>query len=50
MTFIETSLTIIIILLILIIVWSRVMHQTVLDSFKEVVAMIKEVGGGNKYE
>lgn len=43
MTFGDTALVIIIVLLIVLLIWSRVMQQTMLDTFKEITGMIKEI-------
>jgi len=43
MTWVDTSLVIIIVLFLILLIWSRIMGQKMLDTFKEIVEMLKSL-------
>ena len=43
MTWLDVSIVIVIVLFLILIVWSRIMHQTMLDTVTEIKDMLKEI-------
>jgi len=43
MTFFDTSIVIVIVLFLILIIWSRIMNQKMLDTMKEILSFVREV-------
>lgn len=46
MPLLDTIIVVVIVLFLIFLVWSRVMGQTMLETFREVIGIFQEVGDG----